>query len=146
MNHDDSVWVFSIFMGMFSAMIGLAFAIMALILVAARYATHLLLLRWAGAFLCVVVMAHLFPMALVKAQAQVVWFAGLGVIAAACFGVLYYLAEIGDPSRSEGLLFANGPFWLAGFLCIFPLLRAWLRWLLIRDARENDERDGLTKR
>jgi hypothetical protein len=126
--------VFSIFIGIFSGIVGVVFFIMALVLVTAVAGQHFVLLHAAGAFLLAVVAAHLLPLTIIKTRHALVFYAAGAVAAAACFGYLYYLAEIDDPFRSEGEWFANRPFLLAAFLCVFPLYRARLRSLALREA------------
>jgi hypothetical protein len=126
--------VFSIFIGTFSGIVGVVFSIMALILVAAVGGQHLVLLHSAGAFLFAVVAAHLLPLTIIKTRHGLVFYAAGAVVAAACFGCLYYFAEIDDPFRNEGEWFANRPFLLAASLCVFPLYRARLRSLALRQA------------
>src|SRR5713226_210725 len=99
--------VFSIFIGTFSGIVGVVFSIMALVLVAAVGGEHLVLLHSAGAFLFAIVAAHLLPLTIIKTRHALVFYAASAVVAAACFGCLYYFAEIDDPFRSEGEWFAN---------------------------------------
>jgi hypothetical protein len=121
----------SIIIGAVSGIVGIGFSVMAFILVAAVAGDHLVLLHWAGAFLFAIVAAHLLPMAVIKRRSGLALYA-IGVVAAAAvFGSLYYFATIDDPFRSEGELFEDVPFWLAGFLCILPLARASLRFILL---------------
>ena len=126
--------VFSIFIGVFSGIVGVVFFIMALILLTAVGGPDLVLLHAAGAFLFVLVAAHLLPLMTIKTRHGLVFYVAGVVIAAACFGYLYYLAELDDPFRSEGEWFANRPFQLAAFLCVFPLYRARLRSLALRET------------
>ena len=126
--------VFSIFIGTFSAIVGVVFFIMAFILVTAVGGQHLVLLHSAGAFLFAVVVAHLLPLTTIKTRHALFFYVAGAVVAAACFGYLYYLAELDDPFRSEGEWFANRPFMLAAFLCVFPLYRARLRWVALRET------------
>jgi hypothetical protein len=125
--------VFSIFIGIFSGIVGVVFFIMALVLMAAVAGQHLVFLHAAGAFLFAVVAAHLLPLTIIKTRHALVFYAVGAVVAAACFGYLYYFAELDDPFRSEGEMFANRPFQLAAFLCVFPLYRARLRSLALRE-------------
>jgi hypothetical protein len=125
---------FSIFIGILSGIVGVVFSIMALILVAAVGGQHLVLLHSAGAFLFAVVVAHLLPLTTIKTRHALFFYVAGAVVAAGCFGYLYYLADLDDPFRSEGEWFANRPFMLAGFLCVFPLYRARLRSLALRQA------------
>ena len=130
----SALGIFSIFIGTFSGIVGVAISIMALILVTAVGGQHLVLLHSAGAFLFAVVAAHLLPLTIIKTRHVLVFYAAGTVVAAVCFGCLYYFAEIDDPFRGEGEWFANRPFQLAAFLCVFPLYRARLRSLALRDA------------
>ena len=122
-----------------SALIGVAFAVMAVIFIASVSANNLSLLRAAGVVLFGVVAAHLFPLGTVSKQPQIALYVALSVAAAWAFGVLYYFAEIDDPFRNEGKLFSNVPFRLAFFLSIMPVLRAALRILLLRSTAKSSE-------
>ena len=110
-----------------SALIGIAFSVMALILCATVSGHHIWLLRCAGVLLFVVVVAHLIPLHLLRTRLHAGSYVAIAITAAWGFGVLYYLAETDDPFRSEGELFSNAPFMLACFLSIFPIIRAAFR-------------------
>ena len=116
--------------------VGVVFSIMALGLTIAVSGEHLVLLHCAGAFLFVVVAAHLLPLALIKRRLGLVLYAVGVVAAAAVFGVFYYFATIDDPFRSEGEFFEDVPFLLAAWLCFFPLARASLRFIVLGSATD----------
>jgi hypothetical protein len=117
-----------------AAMVGVAFAVMALILVATVSGAHVWLMRLAGAFLFGVVAAHLFPVIHFSKRSQVTGYILLAIAAAWSFGASYYFAAIDDPVRNEGELFSDSPFALAFFLSIFPVLRGALRVMSIKST------------
>ena len=85
-------------------------------------------------FLFAIVAAQLLPLAVIKRRSVVVLYAAGVVAAAVVFGSLYYFATIDSPFRSEGELFEDVPFWLAGFLCLLPIIRTSLRFILLRGS------------
>jgi hypothetical protein len=114
-----------------SALVGMALSVMALLLCATVSGHHIWLLRSAGGFLVIVVLAHLIPLRWLPTRLHVGIYVAIAVAAAWGFGALYYLAEADDPFRSEGELFSNAPFRLACFLSILPVIRAAFRMALI---------------
>lgn len=113
-----------------SCVFALEIAIQAFIFTCAIYfGGNLIYLKAAGVMLCVLFVFHVFPVSLARTRRRLLIYSASAVASAAIFGVLYYVAEIGDPFQSEGERFSDRPFLLAAILCVFPLLRAWVRSL-----------------
>jgi hypothetical protein len=124
--------ILNITINVLSALVGIGCAIVALIFVCAVAAEHLWLLRSAGWLLFSVFAVHIFPLNYLAKKSLVACYLTLATAAAWGFGVLYYFAEVGDPTRDEGLLGANIPFQLAFCLSILPVARAVLRLISLK--------------
>jgi hypothetical protein len=116
-----------------SALVGVTFAIEALIFLTAVVGPHLWLRRSAGLILVGVVVAHFFPLRYLAKRWQITCYGVLAIAAAWGFGVALYFAEVDDPFRNENELGSNVPFWTALFLSIFPSVRSVLRIISLRD-------------
>jgi hypothetical protein len=123
---------FSVYM--LSVCVGLAFAVMAVILCATVSGHHIWLLRSAGCCLFGVVVAHLFSLRWLGTRSQLWCYLCLTIAAVWGFAALYYLAETDDPFRSEGEMFSDTPFRLACFFFILPAIRAAIRMTSIRST------------
>jgi hypothetical protein len=123
--------VLTIFVDVFAALVGIAFAVMAVILLASVASDHLTLLRSSGALLVGVVAVHFFPLRPLTKRSQLISYLILAIVAAWGFGTLYFFATADDPFRRENELFADMPFRLAFFLSIVPTLRTLLKFRLL---------------
>ena len=121
--------VLSISVDIISALVGVIFACLALVLVAAIYAPHLWLLRSAGIFLSVVVVAHVLPLTLLRTRWQIIVFTIGAVAAAACFSYVDFLAERDDSDIPYDVAsFARWCLQRGVLLCVFPCIRGIIRW------------------
>jgi hypothetical protein len=117
----------NIFIYVLSVLVGVAFAMVAIILVASVTGIHVWLLRSAGILLLGVVVLHCFPLTWLTKRPQLLIYLFLAIVTTWGFGALYFFAEVDDPVRGENELFSNAPFRLAFLLSILPSVRALLR-------------------
>jgi hypothetical protein len=122
-------------LGICSGLIALPIAALAFIFnLAVASGGSLVLIHIAGVALIFLLIVHVLPISWLPTKRHLIIFALASVTAAFLFGLLYYFAEVDDPFRPEGELWANHPFALASVFAVLPPVRAIFRLLVLESS------------